>query len=60
MIVYVHEPAHDYLQPTDEFSNAVDAIVAVEEAGWSHGRRRVTRAVRVRRSRIDWSGRSRT
>ena len=25
-----------YLQPTDEFSNAVDAIVAVEEEGWSH------------------------
>mgnify|MGYP006282399765 CR=1 FL=1 len=25
-----------YLQPTDEFSNAVDAIVAVEEEDWSH------------------------
>lgn len=25
-----------YLQPTDEFRNAVDAIVAVEEEGWSH------------------------
>jgi DNA invertase Pin-like site-specific DNA recombinase len=25
-----------YLQPTDEFSNAVDAIVAVKDEGWSH------------------------
>jgi len=25
-----------YLQPADEFSNAIDAIVAVEDEGWSH------------------------